>query len=55
MNSLFGGSQQQSPEQIEAIRKARQEFLDYLTNQQTNTNTSLNKKELTPESANAIL
>lgn len=58
MNSLLGGGSQasnQTPEQIEALRKNRQEYMDYLTNQQTNIKAAVEKKEITPESGSAVL
>lgn len=56
MDSLFsGGSAKLTPEQTEELRKKRQEYLDYLSTQQTNTNADVSKKALTPESGTAIL
>jgi hypothetical protein len=54
MSTLFGGAQQ-TPQQTEELRSKRQEYLDYLSTQQTNTNADVNKNALTPESGTAIL
>lgn len=54
MNIVFGGTKL-TPEEIEALRKKRQDYLDYLVVQQTNTNTEVKKKALTPESGATIL
>ena len=54
MATLFGGPKL-TPEQTEELRKKRQEYLDYLSTQQTNTNADVSKKTLTPESGDAIL
>jgi hypothetical protein len=53
MGNLF--AKQKTPEDINLVRKARIEFQDYLTRVQTSTLTSVNSKQLTPESGQRIL
>ena len=54
MGNLFSG-QKQTAEEIKQLRQAREEYQNYLSKIQTNTNTDVNGKRLTPESGRAIL
>jgi hypothetical protein len=54
MGNLFS-SQKQTPEDVKQIRQARVDYQNYLQQVQTNTNTDVNTKRLTPESGQAIL
>lgn len=54
MGNLFSG-QKQSAEEIKQLRQAREEYQNYLAKVQTNTNTDVNGKRLTPESGRTIL
>jgi len=54
MGNLFSG-QKQTAEEIKQLRQAREEYQNYLSKIQTNTNTDVNGKRLTPESGRTIL
>lgn len=54
MATVFGGAKP-SAKDVEQLRMKRQQYLDFLTNKTTQTNTEVNKKQLTPEGGNAIL
>ena len=54
MGNLFS-SQKQTPEDVKQVRQARVDYQNYLQQVQTNTNTDVNTKRLTPESGQAIL
>lgn len=54
-NTLSFGSQKQSPEEIRETRQARENYRNYLSSQQTNVNTDVSAKRLTPDTGNAIL
>ena len=54
MGNLFS-SQKQTPDELKQLRQVRVDYQDYLQQIQTNTNTDVNTKRLTPESGKAIL
>lgn len=54
MGNLFS-NQKQTPEDVKQVRQARVDYQNYLQQVQTNTNTDVNTKRLTPESGQAIL
>lgn len=54
MGNLFS-RQGQTPDELKQLRQARVDYQNYLQQVQTNTNTDVNTKRLTPESGQAIL
>jgi hypothetical protein len=55
MGNLLSGSQKQNPDELKQVRQARIDYQNYLQQVQTNTNTDVNSKRLTPESGQLIL
>lgn len=55
MGQLFSRKQQQTPEEVNELRAARTEYQDTLTTLQTNVQTDIENKALTPESGQLIL